>query len=147
MTFRDRLAEQRWDDHRYYHHNRVNQALHLANTLRFSSWPPTSRGRRRHDYVGIAAAKRDDAAMHETPQGEHQALHCLEYQEQRRDDVDRIVLRQEVVADPHEHIRPLPDARVHDALDRECQHRADEGPRMHAGSSLTARDDLGVTVG
>ena len=77
MTFRDRLAEQRWDDHRYYDHNRVNQALHLANTLRFSSWPPTSRGRRRHDYVGIAAAKRDDAAMHETPQGEHQALHSL----------------------------------------------------------------------
>jgi hypothetical protein len=35
MTFRDRLAEQRWDDHRYYHHNRVNQALHLLSALSF----------------------------------------------------------------------------------------------------------------
>lgn len=35
MTFRHALAEQRWDDHRYYHHNRVNQALHLLSALSF----------------------------------------------------------------------------------------------------------------
>ena len=35
MTFRQALAEQRWDDHRYYHHNRVNQALHLLSALSF----------------------------------------------------------------------------------------------------------------
>jgi len=29
------LAEQRWDDHRYYHHSRVNQALHLVSALSF----------------------------------------------------------------------------------------------------------------
>ena len=28
MTFTEALREQRWDDHRYYHHNRVNQATH-----------------------------------------------------------------------------------------------------------------------
>jgi hypothetical protein len=35
MTFGQALAEQRWDDHRYYHHNRVNQALHLLSALSF----------------------------------------------------------------------------------------------------------------
>jgi hypothetical protein len=35
MTFLDALAEQRWDDHRYYHHNRINQALHLVSALSF----------------------------------------------------------------------------------------------------------------
>ncbi len=35
MTFSEALAEQRWDDHRYYHHNRVNQALHLLSALSF----------------------------------------------------------------------------------------------------------------
>jgi hypothetical protein len=35
MTFREALAEQRWDDHRYYHHNRINQALHLLSALSF----------------------------------------------------------------------------------------------------------------
>jgi len=35
MTFREALTEQRWDDHRYYHHNRVNQALHLLSALSF----------------------------------------------------------------------------------------------------------------
>ena len=35
MTFSQALAEQRWDDHRYYHHNRVNQALHLVSALAF----------------------------------------------------------------------------------------------------------------
>jgi hypothetical protein len=35
MTFREALAEQRWDDHRYYHHNRVNQALHLLSAMSF----------------------------------------------------------------------------------------------------------------
>lgn len=35
MTFSEALAEQRWDDHRYYHHNRVNQALHLVSALSF----------------------------------------------------------------------------------------------------------------
>jgi len=35
MTFRDQLAEQRWDDHRYYHHSRINQSLHLVSALSF----------------------------------------------------------------------------------------------------------------
>jgi len=35
MTFRKALAEQRWDDHRYYHHSRVNQSLHLVSALAF----------------------------------------------------------------------------------------------------------------
>ena len=35
MTFAEALAEQRWDDHRYYHHNRVNQALHLLSAVSF----------------------------------------------------------------------------------------------------------------
>lgn len=35
MTFFEALAEQRWDDHRYYHHNRINQSLHLVSALSF----------------------------------------------------------------------------------------------------------------
>lgn len=31
----DELAEQRWDDHRYYHHSRINQSLHLVSALCF----------------------------------------------------------------------------------------------------------------
>ncbi|GLS44531.1 hypothetical protein [Methylobacterium brachythecii] len=29
------LRVQRWDDHRYYHHSRINQALHLLSALSF----------------------------------------------------------------------------------------------------------------
>jgi hypothetical protein len=29
------LRVQRWDDHRYYHHSRVNQALHLVSAVSF----------------------------------------------------------------------------------------------------------------
>jgi hypothetical protein len=29
------LAEQRWDDHRYYHHNRINQSLHFVSAISF----------------------------------------------------------------------------------------------------------------
>jgi len=29
------LHEQRWDDHRYYHHSRINQSLHLLSALSF----------------------------------------------------------------------------------------------------------------
>ena len=35
MTFLQELHQQRWDDHRYYHHNRVNQALHLVSASCF----------------------------------------------------------------------------------------------------------------
>ena len=28
MSFADELHQQRWDDHRYYHHSRINQASH-----------------------------------------------------------------------------------------------------------------------
>jgi len=35
MTFLDSLAEQRWDDHRYYHHSRINQSLHLVSAIAF----------------------------------------------------------------------------------------------------------------
>jgi hypothetical protein len=33
--FFDTLAEQRWDDHRYYHHSRINQSLHLVSAISF----------------------------------------------------------------------------------------------------------------
>ena len=29
------LEVQRWDDHRYYHHSRINQSLHLVSALCF----------------------------------------------------------------------------------------------------------------
>ena len=29
------LKKQRWDDHRYYHHSRINQSLHLVSALSF----------------------------------------------------------------------------------------------------------------
>ena len=35
MTFLDELHQQRWDDHRYYHHNRINQCLHLVSATFF----------------------------------------------------------------------------------------------------------------
>jgi hypothetical protein len=35
MTFKEALAQQRWDDHRYYHHNRVNQSLHFLSAIGF----------------------------------------------------------------------------------------------------------------
>lgn len=35
QTFREELAQQRWDDHRFYHHNRINQFLHLLSALCF----------------------------------------------------------------------------------------------------------------
>lgn len=33
--FLRQLAIQRWDDHRYYHHSRINQTLHLISALSF----------------------------------------------------------------------------------------------------------------
>lgn len=35
MTILETLREQRWDDHRYYHHSRINQFLHLISALSF----------------------------------------------------------------------------------------------------------------
>jgi hypothetical protein len=35
MNFLEELKQQRWDDHRYYHHNRVNQTLHLLSASCF----------------------------------------------------------------------------------------------------------------
>ena len=35
MTFADTLRQLRWDDHRYYHHNRINQSLHLVSACSF----------------------------------------------------------------------------------------------------------------
>ncbi len=35
MSFKDALATQRWDDHRFYHHSRINQSLHLVSALAF----------------------------------------------------------------------------------------------------------------
>ena len=34
-SFFDELRRQRWDDHRYYHHSRINQSLHLLSALTF----------------------------------------------------------------------------------------------------------------
>jgi hypothetical protein len=33
--FFKQLAIQRWDDHRYYHHSRINQTLHLISAVSF----------------------------------------------------------------------------------------------------------------
>lgn len=37
MTFREALTQQRWDDHRFYHHSRINQSLHFLSALGFLS--------------------------------------------------------------------------------------------------------------
>src|SRR6185312_9851976 len=37
QTFLEALRTQRWDDHRYYHHSRINQTLHLVSALSFLS--------------------------------------------------------------------------------------------------------------
>jgi hypothetical protein len=34
-AFLEALRIQRWDDHRYYHHSRINQTLHLVSALSF----------------------------------------------------------------------------------------------------------------
>jgi hypothetical protein len=34
--FLQALKTQRWDDHRYYHHSRINQSLHLLSALSFA---------------------------------------------------------------------------------------------------------------
>ncbi len=34
-TFLQELRQQRWDDHRYYHHCRINQSLHLLSACSF----------------------------------------------------------------------------------------------------------------
>jgi hypothetical protein len=33
--FLSELKEQRWDDHRFYHHSRINQSLHLVSAISF----------------------------------------------------------------------------------------------------------------
>lgn len=35
MNFFEELHKQRWDDHRFYHHNRINQSLHLVSASCF----------------------------------------------------------------------------------------------------------------
>lgn len=34
-SFAEELATQRWDDHRYYHHCRINQSLHFVSAISF----------------------------------------------------------------------------------------------------------------
>jgi hypothetical protein len=34
-SFLEQLRIQRWDDHRYYHHSRINQSLHLVSAICF----------------------------------------------------------------------------------------------------------------
>ena len=34
-SFREELAEQRWDDHRFYHHSLINQSLHFVSANTF----------------------------------------------------------------------------------------------------------------
>jgi hypothetical protein len=34
-SFLQELQMQRWDDHRYYHHSRINQSLHLVSAISF----------------------------------------------------------------------------------------------------------------
>jgi hypothetical protein len=35
QDFLTQLKIQRWDDHRYYHHSRINQSLHLLSAISF----------------------------------------------------------------------------------------------------------------
>jgi hypothetical protein len=35
QSFMAELRTQRWDDHRYYHHSRINQSLHLLSAVSF----------------------------------------------------------------------------------------------------------------
>src|SRR5260221_1024210 len=35
IGFFESLKEQRWDDHRFYHHSRINQSLHLVSACSF----------------------------------------------------------------------------------------------------------------
>src|ERR1700754_3815860 len=35
QSFSEALRTQRWDDHRYYHHSRINQSLHLLSATSF----------------------------------------------------------------------------------------------------------------
>jgi hypothetical protein len=35
MSFMEALKEQRWDDHRFYHHSRINQSLHFISAIAF----------------------------------------------------------------------------------------------------------------
>src|SRR5208283_6193045 len=35
QSFFAALRTQRWDDHRYYHHSRINQSLHLLSAMSF----------------------------------------------------------------------------------------------------------------
>src|SRR5260370_33498125 len=35
QSFWAELRTQRWDDHRYYHHSRINQSLHLLSAISF----------------------------------------------------------------------------------------------------------------
>jgi len=35
QSFLAELRTQRWDDHRYYHHSRINQSLHLVSAFSF----------------------------------------------------------------------------------------------------------------
>ena len=35
MSFREQLRTQRWDDHRFYHHSRINQSLHFVSAFSF----------------------------------------------------------------------------------------------------------------
>ena len=34
-SFSEELAEQRWDDHRFYHQSRINQSLHFVSAISF----------------------------------------------------------------------------------------------------------------
>ena len=35
QTFLNELRTQRWDDHRFYHHSRINQSLHFVSAISF----------------------------------------------------------------------------------------------------------------
>src|SRR5215472_6731273 len=35
QSFLAELRQQRWDDHRYYHHSRINQSLHFVSAVSF----------------------------------------------------------------------------------------------------------------
>ena len=58
MTFLESLAEQRWDDHRYYHHSRINQSQ--VHTCRGMLEHGAQRRRHAVDFVEVVVRENRD---------------------------------------------------------------------------------------
>ena len=61
-NFMQELKTQRWDDHRYYHHSRINQSLHFVSAASFLFAYAMLFLRSRRVGAGRLAGVDDDAA-------------------------------------------------------------------------------------